>query len=129
MTATAGPAELDAARLIPARMGISPHHLPRDAPARPLVPTFAEYVPVVSAAVSVGTRRVYGSYWNKLVEQWGGRRLDEPTPSEIEQLVEQVKTHVVVRRNGRGGRCAAEHLIAALRCLYRRAAADGLIAE
>jgi hypothetical protein len=35
------------------------------------VPTFAEYVPVVSAAVSAGTRRAYGSYWNRIVEQWG----------------------------------------------------------
>jgi hypothetical protein len=43
------------------------------------VPTFAEYVPVVPAAVSAGTRRAYGSYWNRITEQWGGRRLDEPT--------------------------------------------------
>ena len=28
-----------------------------------------------------------------------------------------VKTHVVARRNARGGRSHAEHLIAALRCL------------
>ena len=35
---------------------------------RKVVPTFAEYVPVVSAAVSAGTRRAYGSYWNRIVE-------------------------------------------------------------
>src|SRR5579864_8489051 len=40
-----------------------------------------------------------------------------------------VKTHVVPRRNARGGRSAAEHLVAALRCLYQRAVEDGLIAE
>jgi hypothetical protein len=40
-----------------------------------------------------------------------------------------VKTHVVARRNARGGRGAQEHLVAALRCLYRRAVEDGLIAE
>src|SRR5437016_13945884 len=40
-----------------------------------------------------------------------------------------VKTHVVARRNARGGRSAQEHLVAALRCLYSRAAEDGLIAE
>jgi integrase/recombinase XerC len=49
------------------------------------------------------------------------------TPSEIERLAEYVKTHVVARRNARGGRSAAEHLIAALRCLYKRAVADGFI--
>ena len=31
------------------------------------------------------------------------------------------------RRNSRGGRSAAEHLIAALRCLYKHAEEDGLI--
>jgi integrase/recombinase XerC len=33
----------------------------------------------------------------------------------------------VPRRNSRGGRSAAEHLIAALRCLYQHAEEDGLI--
>ena len=80
-------------------------------------------------AVSAGTRRAYGSYWNRVVEQWGDRRLDEPTPSEIRQLMTYVKTHVVARRNARGGRSAEEHLVAALRCLYQRAVDDGLIAE
>lgn len=40
-----------------------------------------------------------------------------------------VKTHVVARRNARGGRSAQEHLVAPLRCLYRRAVSDGLIKE
>jgi integrase len=34
---------------------------------------------------------------------------------------------VVARRNARGGRSAAEHLIAALRCIYRHAENDGHI--
>jgi integrase/recombinase XerC len=72
---------------------------------------------------------VYGSYWNRIVEHWGARRLDEPAPSEIRQLMAYVKTHVVARRNARGGRSAEERLVAALRCLYRRAVDDGLIAE
>jgi len=79
--------------------------------------------------VSAGTRRAYGSYWNRILDQWGDRRLDEPTPSEIRQLMAYVKTHVVARRNARGGRSAQEHLVAALRCLYQRAVDDGLIAE
>ncbi|WP_245730105.1 integrase [Micromonospora pallida] len=120
----AGRAELDAARLLLARMGISPADLVEAASECLPAPTFAEYVPVVSAAVTAGTRRAYGSYWNRVLEHWGQRRLDEPTPSEIEQLAEYVKTHVVARRNARGGRSAAEHLIAALRCLYRRAVAE-----
>ncbi|MDT0530948.1 hypothetical protein RM555_18300 [Micromonospora sp. DSM 115977] len=125
----AGKAELDAARLLLSRMGISPADLMEAMADRPPAPTFAEYVPVVAAAVSAGNRRAYGSYWKRVVEQWGQRRIDEPTPSEIERLAEYVKTHVVARRNARGGRSAAEHLIASLRCLYRRAVADGLLSE
>jgi len=124
-----GHAELEAARLLLARMGISPSDLLSTAPARPLAPTFAEYIPVVSAAVSDGTRRVYGSYWNRIVEHWGQGRLNEPTASDIERLAEYVRTHTVARRNARGGRSAIEHLIAALRCLYNHAVADGLLAE
>jgi hypothetical protein len=59
------------------RMGLSPEDLVAVPRERPVVPTFAEYVPVVSAAVTVGTRRAYGSYWNRVIEHWGDRRLDE----------------------------------------------------
>ena len=121
-------AVVDAALVLLERMGLSPADLAAVPQSRKPVPTFGEYVPVVSAAVSAGTRRAYGSYWNRVLDQWGDRRLDEPTPSEIRQLMTYVKTHVVARRNARGGRSAEEHLVAALRCLYRRAVDDGLIA-
>ena len=83
-------------------------------------------VPVVSALVTDGCRRAYGSYWNRVTEQWGSRGIDEPTPGEIQQLVKYVRANVVPRRNSRGGRSAAEHLIGALRCLYKHAEDNGL---
>jgi hypothetical protein len=122
-------AVVEAALVLLERMGLSRADLTAAPKPRKPVPTFAEYVPVVSALVSTGTRRAYGSYWNRVTEHWGERRLDEPTPSEIRQLMTYVKTHVVARRNARGGRSAEEHLVAALRCLYQRAADDGLIGE
>jgi len=122
-------AAVQAALVLLERMGLTPTDLAAVPQPRPPVPTFAEYIPVVSAAVSTGTRRAYGSYWNRVTEHWGARRLDEPTPSEIRQLMAYVKTHVVACRNARGGRSAKEHLVAALRCLYRRAVDDGLIGE
>jgi integrase/recombinase XerC len=122
-------AVVEAALVLLERMGLTPADLTAVPQPRTRVPTFAEYVPVVSTAASAGTRRAYGSYWNRVVEHWGGRCLDEPTPSEIRQLMAYVKTHVVARRNARGGRSAEEHLVAALRCLYQRAVDDGLIAE
>lgn len=124
--------ELDAARILLARMGITPEQLlagpPSSAPARSM-PTFAEYIDRVSSVVTAGTRRVYDTYWKRIRQVWGKRRIDEPTPLEIKQLAEDTKSAAVARSNSRGGRTAAEHLISALRCLYKYAAADGLIAE
>jgi integrase/recombinase XerC len=80
-------AVVEAALVLLERMGLSRADLAAIPQARKPVPTFAEYVPVVSAAVSAGTRRAYGSYWNRILEHWGGRRIDEPTPSEIRQLM------------------------------------------
>jgi integrase/recombinase XerC len=122
---TPSAADLDAARLLLARLGVSAADLMIATEELSPAPTFADYIPIVQTAVTEGTRRVYGSYWNRIVDLWGARRLDEPTPSEIQQLAEYVKAHVVSRRNARGGRSAAEHLIAALRCIYRHAENDG----
>lgn len=78
----AGPAEVKAARLLLARLGVSAVDLLGEASSRASVPTFAEYVPVVSGATSAGTRKAYGSYWNRIVQHWGARRLDEPRASD-----------------------------------------------
>jgi site-specific recombinase XerD len=121
---------VDAALLVLKSMGLSLDDLlSAGAASRKPVPTFAEYVPVVAATVSPGTLRAYRPYWKRTVEQWGERCLDEPTPSEVKQLVTYVKANAVPRRNSRGGTHAAENLISALRCLYNRAVDDGLIEE
>lgn len=125
----ASPKEIEAARLLLSRMGISLADL-LDAPvAKPSVPTFAEYIPVVRSAIGETTRPLYDTYWNRVLRQWGNRRLDEPTPSEIKQLVDHARTHAEIRRSARGGRTAAEHMVSALRCLYRNAESDGFISE
>ena len=122
-------AVIDAALVLLERMGLSPADLAAVPRGRPSVPTFAEYVPAVAATVSAGTRRAYGTYRNRVTGHWGARHLDEPTPAEIRQLMAQVKAGVVARRNARGGRSAQEHLVAALRCIYRHAQDDGIITE
>jgi len=122
-------AAVDAALLVLKSMGLSLDDLLSATSNRRPVPTFAEYVPVVAATLTGSTLRAYSSYWKRTVEQWGGQRLDEPTPSEVKQLAAYVKANAVQRRNSRGGSHAAENLISALRCLYNHAVDDGLIAE
>ncbi|MEU4398243.1 tyrosine-type recombinase/integrase [Micromonospora orduensis] len=124
-----GDDELAAARLLLARLGVTPEQLLRVPSAPRAVPTFDEYIDRVSEAVTAGTGRVYGTYWNRVREAWGSRRLNEPSPLEIRQLAERMKEQLVVRRNSRGRRTAAEHLTSSLRCLYSYAEADGLITE
>jgi hypothetical protein len=67
-------AAVDAALVLLERLGLSPADLLAVSQDRPGVPTFAEYIPVVSAAVSAGTRRAYGSYWNRVLDHWGDRQ-------------------------------------------------------
>jgi integrase/recombinase XerC len=120
---------IDAARLLLEKIGVSPADLLRTSSETRDIPLLADYIPRVSEAVSSGTRRVYSPYWNRVLKVWGPRPLTDVTALDVSQLSEQMKARAVERRNGRGGRSAAEHMIAALRCVYKYAAADGIIAE
>src|SRR5512135_3240954 len=93
---------IEAARLLLEKMGISPADLLHSSPPMADSPTFADYIPRVSGAVSAGTRRVYGTYWNRVLQAWGPRPITSVTPLEISQLAEQVKANVVQRKNARG---------------------------
>ena len=121
--------DIAAARLLLNKLGIEPGDLLQDPGDPPEIPTFADYVPRVSRAVSDSTRSVYGTYWNRVVDAWGPRLITSVSPLEISQLAEDTKANVVQRRNARGGRGAAEHLIAALRCMYNHAVADQILSK
>jgi integrase/recombinase XerC len=122
--------DLNAVRILLTRLGITPEQLlGTEHAANGYMPTFREYINQVSSAVPIGTRHAYETYWRRIIDAWGDRRLDEPTPLEIKQFCENIKVCVVIRKNSRGGRCAVEHLISAFRCIYRHAAADGLILD
>jgi integrase/recombinase XerC len=91
-TAADRQAELAAAKLLLSRMGLTAADLLAVTEDKPAMPTFAEYIAQVSATVGQGTRRAYGSYWNRILDHWAERRLDEVTASDIRQLVEYTKT-------------------------------------
>jgi hypothetical protein len=84
-------AAVDAVLLMLKSMGLSVEDLTAAPSNWPPVPTFAEYVPVVAATLTPATLRANGSYWKRVIDQWGDRHLDEPTPSEIKQLVAYLK--------------------------------------
>jgi hypothetical protein len=55
----------------------------------------------VAAGVRPGTRRVYGSYWNRIDKHRGERRIDEPTPSQIRQFPVDMQSELVIRQQSR----------------------------
>lgn len=119
--------DLEVARLFLERLNLRPEDLLQSMTEPVEAPTFAEYIPRLIGAVSPGARQTYLPYWRRLCAQWPDRTLDEPTALELQELVEQARRNAVVRRNSRGGRSAAEHMVGAIRCLYRYASRDGYI--
>ncbi|WP_410813520.1 tyrosine-type recombinase/integrase [Micromonospora sp. 067-2] len=106
-------------------LGLSPTDL--TGPDTPSVPTVAEYLPIVEAAASPGTRRTYGSSWCRMAVALGERRIDVVSASDLEALMRQAAAGARPRRNSRNGRLAGEHLVAAARAFYNRAIADGYL--
>ncbi len=120
-------ARIAAARELLAQLGVTVADLQRETHKVPAVPTVGEYLPRVAAAAGPGAQRTYGSYWVRMAAAWGDRPLDAVAASDIEAMQRRIAATAVSRRNGRGGRHAGEHVIAAARAVYNRAIADGLI--
>ena len=123
------PDRIATARLLLDQLGVTIADLRHtDAPDdRATVPTLTEYLPRVIAAAGPGANRTYGSYWQRMLTAWGGRRLDQISATDIEAMQHQAATTARRRRNARRGRHAGEHVIAAARAIYNRAIADDLI--
>lgn len=116
----------DFARKVLEQLGIRAEDL-LSSPEPTPVPTFEEYIPRIIPTVPSGTLRTYRPYWQRVRTEWGPRRINDPTALEMQALVEQTRARAVHRRNSRDGRSTAEHMVSALRYLYRSAANDGYV--
>ncbi|MBF6147055.1 tyrosine-type recombinase/integrase [Nocardia nova] len=105
-------------------MGLSPADLVAPTPS---VPTFAEVVPAVRATLAAGTRRTYGTHLDHLENKWSGKRLDEVTKPDLDELANTIRTSARTNRASRGGSSAVEHFVSAVRCVYRYAEDRGWI--
>ena len=86
-TLSAGRPEIDAALVLLSKLGLTLDDLVAGSAAnRPAVPTFAEFVPLLTEAVTAGTKRAYSSYWNTLVREWGDRHINEPSQLDLSRL-------------------------------------------
>ncbi|MFD4434078.1 tyrosine-type recombinase/integrase [Nocardia sp. NPDC058497] len=116
----------DIARKLLEELGIRPEDL-INPPTHPQSPTFAAYISRLIPTVPLGTLRTYRPYWARIQQEWADVRIDEPTTRELQVLVEQARARAIHRRTSRDGRSAAEHMVGALRYLYRFAAHEGLV--
>src|SRR5215471_12130222 len=114
----AEPGRVAQARAMLAQLGVSVADLQATDAVRVETPTVAQYLPRVIAAAGPGAQRTYGHYWARMAVQWGQRPLDTIAATDVEALRREAVTTAVSRRNGRGGRHAGEHVIAAARALF-----------
>ncbi|WP_143023101.1 hypothetical protein [Lentzea jiangxiensis] len=110
------------------------HHLNVDpeellAAARPHnLATFEQFVPLVlEARKGQATRSLLESYCNRIVSCWGTRRLDEPTPREVGDLIELFRATAQRRRDHTDGSGAAKNAYHALDSVYRFAVQEGVL--
>lgn len=124
MTATNPSDTVAAARLLLNQMGLSPADLVTPTSS---VPTFAEVVPAVRATLGAGTRRTYGTHLDHLENKWSGKRLDEVTKPDLDEMADTIRSSARINRASRGGTSAVEHFVSAVRCVYRYAEDHGWI--
>ncbi|WP_433620870.1 tyrosine-type recombinase/integrase [Nocardia sp. CA-120079] len=113
-----------AARVLLTQMGISPADLVTTGAA---APTFGEVIPKVRARLSEGTLRTYNTHFEHLLAAWSDHRLDEPTKTDLEEKARSIQAAAQTNRASRGGACAVQHFISAVRCIYRYGEDNGWI--
>jgi len=92
------------------------------------LPTLADYLASVAPTFTAATAATYGPHWRLAVARLGDRRLAEVTIEDLTLVVADAETRARRLRPGSTGRSSRESCAAALRAVFGRAAAAGLIA-
>ena len=94
----------------------------------PESPTLADHINAVAPTFSPGTTATYGSYWRLAIKHLGHRRLIDIDIIDLQVVVADAARLAQQRRRGSSGRSSQETCVAALRAVFSRAHAAGLIA-
>lgn len=90
--------------------------------------TFAEVIDAMVPAFTPATAARYRPYWRLAVELRGDQPIRSLTVCHLQEIVDQAASRAQQRRPGTAGRASRETTVAALRAVFRRAAASGLVA-
>jgi len=93
------------------------------------VPTVAEFVATMDSVFGVATARTYRPYWRLAVTHLGDRHLHQITIDDLAAVVTAAAARAQRTRPASTGRASRETCVAALRALFARAAAAGLVAR
>jgi hypothetical protein len=91
------------------------------------VPAVADHVDTIAATFTPGTARVHKSYWRLAVKLLGDRRLDDITIADLQAVVDHAVQRCRRDRPDSPGRATRETCVSALRAMYGRAVAAGLV--
>jgi integrase len=91
-------------------------------------PTVAAYVETIRPTFTAATAATYAPYWRLAVARLGDRRLVEVTVVDLAALVTEAADRARQRRPGSTGRASRESCVAAMRALFVRATAAGVVA-
>ena len=95
---------------------------------RPPVPTVTSHIDKLAGSFTPGTARTYRPYWRLAARALGDRRLDEVTIADLQAVVDEASDRARRRRPNSTGRASRETCVAALRALFARAVAAGVVA-
>jgi integrase/recombinase XerC len=90
-------------------------------------PTVSGYLATIAPTFTAGTAATYRPYWRLAVARLGDRRLADVAVADLQTVVADAVARARRRRPDSDGRASQESCVAALRALFSRAVADGLM--
>ena len=91
------------------------------------MPTVRAYIEVIAPTFTPATAATYRPYWRLAAARLGDRRMAEVTVEDLTAVADDAVARAQRARPGSTGRASRETCVAALRALFRRAAAAGII--
>jgi integrase len=91
------------------------------------LPTVAGYIETIAATFTPGTTRTYRPYWRLAAVRLGDRRLDDIAVADLQAVVDDAVSRARRRRPDSTARASQESCVTALRALFARAVAAGLV--
>jgi integrase/recombinase XerC len=90
--------------------------------------TVADWIAEITPSFGQSTAATYRPYWRLAIEHLGDRRIAELTTADLVAVVERAETRARHNRPTSTGRASRETCVAALRALFARAVAAGVLA-